>query len=666
MDLLSLVARLTLDKTAFDKGLSEAQGSAQKSGTGFKEAFGNVAKTAAAAGAAITGAAASIYKIANDAAGATDRIDKMSQKIGLSRQTFQEMDFVMSQSGGNVESLQMAMKTLRNVMDNDAGSIEMFGVSVRDANGEFRSSEDIMMELISILQTWPDDVYKANAATLLFGRSGAELMPLLNGASGSLEEMRQQAHDLGLVLDDEAVDAGVHLTDTIDQVKRSFSSVMTQIGVKVMPVIQNLLDVILKNMPQIQTALTSIFSVLGDVVQYAVTAISNVAPKIQEFVGWLTSGSASAEAFKTVIIAVTAAFVAFKTAMAIKDVITNVITLIGSAKTAFTGLFTVLSANPIGIVVAAVAALIAIFTTLYNKCEWFRDAVNAVWGAIKTAVETVFGAIKSVVEGVIGFFVNAVDRIKGAWAGIGEWFGGIRNSINEKFANVREWFSEKFTNAKNAIQNAFANVGSWFQQRRRDIDNAFANMHTWFQEKGRSAWELMKGAFTDPRGTFERIKGGITGAFSNIDTWMGQKFGGAWTNIKKAFGNVKKWFSDLWSSIKGALKLPHFKINGSFSLSPLSVPHLAVDWYRKAYENPFIFSEPTVFGNMGFGDGPGSEIVYGRQNLLEDIASAMRSVMGAGFTQNLTINSPTALNPSEIARQTRNANRDMVLALRGV
>ena len=159
------------------------------SGVG-KKLTKSVTLPVAAAGTALIG-------FANKSASTADNIDKMSQKIGISRQAYQELDFVCSQSGTSVDTLKMGVKTLTAAMDGAASgtksNVEQFqklGVSVVDSNGKLRSQEDVMWDVFSALQKMDNQTEKARLATELFGKSGSELMPMLNGASGSIESMK--------------------------------------------------------------------------------------------------------------------------------------------------------------------------------------------------------------------------------------------------------------------------------------------------------------------------------------------------------------------------------------------------------------------------------------------------------------------------------------------
>lgn len=130
-------------------------------------------------------------------------------------------------------------------------------------------------------------------------------------------------------------------------------------------------------------------------------AFNTVATAVSNFISWLGSGEDSANAFKSVVIGVATAVGTFALAMSIKSIIEGVTTAINAAKTAFLLFNGVLAANPIVLVVSAIAGLVAMLVSLYNSNETVRNAIDTAWNAIKTTFETVCNAIKDAIQAVI-------------------------------------------------------------------------------------------------------------------------------------------------------------------------------------------------------------------------------------------------------------------------
>lgn len=247
--------------------------------SGVASTLGKGVKTAAKWGAAIVGgasaAAGGLMKMAQSSASTADNVDKMSQKIGISRQAYQELDFICSQSGTSVDKLTGGMKSLRNAMisDSKVGFFKTLGVELKDANGHFRDSEALMWDTISALQGMTDQTKKEIIAQQLFGKAGTELLPLLNNQAGSIEEMKQKAHDLGLVMSDELVDSGVGLTDSLDQTKRAFSAIITQLGASFMPIVKQVSDKLQSALPYIQQMIAQLAPIVTDFLEQLLPAL---------------------------------------------------------------------------------------------------------------------------------------------------------------------------------------------------------------------------------------------------------------------------------------------------------------------------------------------------------------------------------------------------------
>ncbi len=281
LEVFKLFGSIMVNNDEANKSISKTE---EKAG-GLAKKFVSGVGTAAKWGAAVVGAAAAggaaLFGMANKAAGTTDRIDKLSQKIGISRQGFQEWEFILSQSGMDIEKMQTGLKTLNTRMAEaekgtgaGAEAFKRLKISALDSKGALKSQEQMFEETVIALQKMEDGTEKSRLATQLFGKAGLELMPLLNGAAGSVEELKAKAHELGLVISDEAVDAGVKFTDTIDQLKRSFSAVVTNIGVSVMPMIQTLCDWLMQYMPQIQAVLSAFFKGVEFLVSIVVNSVT--------------------------------------------------------------------------------------------------------------------------------------------------------------------------------------------------------------------------------------------------------------------------------------------------------------------------------------------------------------------------------------------------------
>lgn len=491
-EIFRLFGSILLDTSETDKSLAKTE----KSGKNLASTLASGAKTVVAAGAAIgaaaTAAGTAIYGIAKSAAGTTDEIDKMSQKIGISREEYQELAFVCSQSGTDVNKLQGGMKTLTNSIDSAVNGgktatamFDKLGISVKNADGSVRSQEEVLNDAVRAMQGMEDGAEKAALATDLFGKAGTELMPLLNSEAGSFDEMRQQAHDLGIVLSDEAVDAGVHLTDTIDQCERSFKSIVTQIGVAVMPLVQSAAEWVLSNMPLIQSILGTVFTFFGNVISSVVEYIATLKSAAAD---WLADHKETIDA-----------------------VLAGLSGLWQFVQTIFSALMTAAGAlgewfgswadeNLGGIVQTVTEAVNSIISFVSAFASW----ASAFWQAHGQTIMSIVRPLLEAVKTIISTALQAITQIFNIFAAL------FRGDWGELFRGIATLVLTILNGIVSTIGNIFQSIINLISAKYNDMYNA-----------GRSIFQ----------GLFD----GIAGVWSSIYNWVVEKVN--WLSDKLSFWN---------------------------------------------------------------------------------------------------------------------------------
>ena len=242
MTAFELVAKLTADTSGFDRAMNKADRSGRNLKDSLSGTFGKIKKVVVGAlsVAAIKKGIDSVINLANEVSNAGDKIDKQSQALGLSRKAYQEWDYILGQNGASIDSLGVSMKTLNSLVLNAAdGSKEAknafskLGVNIHEIKK--LSPEDQFEAVVRAFQKMPAGAKKSALAVQMFGRNGMELLPLLNQSETSIDELRQRAEELGIIMSDDAVDASVAYNDAMDDLNRTFTGLKNTFGAKLLP-----------------------------------------------------------------------------------------------------------------------------------------------------------------------------------------------------------------------------------------------------------------------------------------------------------------------------------------------------------------------------------------------------------------------------------------------
>ena len=175
-----------------------------------------------------------------DAASTGREVNNMSQKLGLSREGYQEWEYVLKKSGTSIDIMGTSMKKLQTTMgglteDGDRASeaFKAVGLSFDEIKG--KSPEEAFNMTIRALQDMPAGADRTAAALKLFGKGAMELQPLLNKTSAETEELKQRAHEMGLVLSDEQIDASRAFGGAMSRVKETMQGMKLQLSSSLVP-----------------------------------------------------------------------------------------------------------------------------------------------------------------------------------------------------------------------------------------------------------------------------------------------------------------------------------------------------------------------------------------------------------------------------------------------
>jgi hypothetical protein len=325
----------------------------------------------------------------------TSQISKFSQVTGMSTKGFQEWDTVAKSVGFSMEAAAGDMAALaERAMDAASGAgenAEMFkklGVSVTDNNGKLKTQEQLFNETIAGLQGMENITERNAIATAMLSTTGEELAPILNMTAEELQNMKNNAN----VISDDQLQKASDFTKKWDSAKSTLSGVVTEIGINLMPTFEKILTWVTTNMPTIQKNAEDVFNKIGDAIKWVKDNSDILIP----ILGGLT-GAFIAMKVIGIINALMVAYTAFTT------------TATGAQLT----LSAAMMANPIGLVIAAIAALIAIGVALYMNWDTVKAKVGALWEGIKGAFNNIKGKVSEVMENVKTIVSSAIEKVKG-------------------------------------------------------------------------------------------------------------------------------------------------------------------------------------------------------------------------------------------------------------
>lgn len=407
MNVFELFAKINIDTSGFEQGLANAQSKAQ----GFGSKVGKAAKIGGAAiaavGTAVAGASVAFTKQANQVADYGDHIDKMSQKIGISAEAYQEWDAIMQHSGTSVDSLRPAMKTLSTQAQKGSDAFKKLGISEKEVAS--LSKEDLFSKVVTGLQGMEEGTERTYIASQLLGRGATELGALLNTSAEDTEKMRQKVHELGGVMSDEAVKASARFKDSLQDLQTGFQGLKRNLMAEFLPgmatVMDGLSEILMgntdKGLETISNGIDDVIAKLTDALPKFLEVVSGIAESI--LMAIIDNLPKIFEAGTNIIMKL------------IDGIVENLPKIVDAGLKAIIALVKGIAENIDKLVPAIVKAILLVVETILDNLPLLLDAVlKIIVGVAKgilDAIPVIIRELPKIIKAIVDFLIGAIPQI---------------------------------------------------------------------------------------------------------------------------------------------------------------------------------------------------------------------------------------------------------------
>lgn len=612
------------------------------------------------------GVVASLGAISYKAGQSADDLNTLSKVTGIGTGELQKYGYAADLVDVSVDAIAKSNKRLTksaysaaNGSKSQSEAFEKLGVSVTDSEGNLRDSDAIFNDVISALGKMTNETERDALAQQLMGKSAAELNPLIEDGGETYKMVADtlKKYDLDYV-DQETLDKANAFNDELDTMKLLGKVALAQVGSKLAA--------------QLAPALEKVVDLVGRFANW----LGNLNPKVLTVVGAIAGLVA---VLSPVLIGLG------KMSFAISSILGLMAKFGGVIGAIEGGFLTVL--GPIALIVAAIVGLVAAFKHLWDTNAEFRANMATIWTFLKMTIVTFVDEVSKKFSELIALFTGGSGSIKAAWTAFCNYLAPIFVGAFSAIATV----VRTVLNTILGILDVFIAVfkgdwsGAWSA-----IKGVFSTVWTGIFSFLRIIWTMIVNLvkmqltvmLTVFKTIFNSLKSLVSTVWTEIRTKIAQAIDGAKTkvvsavtsiktSVTSAFNSLKSTVSSIWNGIKNAItspirtavstvrglisrlknifpikvgnifsgiKLPHFTLSySSKDFGPLGTikypTGFSVNWYKKAMQNPYMFSSPTLFGAGEAGD----EILYGRNSLMRDISSAVTSA-NAGGGDDITIN----------------------------
>ena len=367
----------------------------------------------------------------------------------------------------------------------------------------------------------------------------------------------------------------------------------TEIIPKIQDFISGISQFISDHKEEINKFIETIKGYISAVVDFLAT---EVIPRVKDFASWCIEHLPLIEA---AIGGILTAIAAFKAVTFMQSVITafkTLATVIQAAGIKQAILNALMAANPVGLIVAAIAGLVAAFVILWNKSEAFRNFWIGLWDSIQ---ETLYGffdffvnswnkvksffsvtvtffkslwigfkvTIENALTAIADFFINTWENLKSGWNTVGEFFKTVWNGFTGAIQTAWNAVSDFFINSWESIKNSWSAVGEFFKNIWDGFMGAIQTAWNAVSDFFINSWESIKNSWSAVGEFFKTVWNSFTGTIQTVWNAVLNFFVTSWETLKSGWSAVGEFFKTIWNGFTGAIQTAWNTVSNFFVTS---------------------------------------------------------------------------------------------------
>lgn len=330
----------------------------------------DVAEKTKAVSAAAAGLAGAMLGNAVAAASAADDLNALAQQTGFSVEELQKMQYASDVVDVSMESMTGSITKMTKQMSSGNKAFEKLGVSLEDANGNMRDARDVWYDSLDALGKIENETERDALSMEIFGKSAMDMAGIVDDGGQALKDLGDEAESLGLIMSQDMVDDANLMQDAIDKMKGRTSQAFLTMG--------------------------------ASLAKTLVPAFEKILDAVTKVVQWFSSLNGGTQKVILVILGLVAAI---SPLAAILSKVTDIVGALSSAFAFFT--------SPVGLTIAAIAALIAIGVALYKNWDKIKEKAKSLLDSIKGTFDKIKTSISDKINQAKEAVSNAIEKIKG-------------------------------------------------------------------------------------------------------------------------------------------------------------------------------------------------------------------------------------------------------------